>query len=207
MRRPGSGGPAGGPDLQARLAAAAAAISEPFEMSAERAAALLDERARALAAPPKPAQAAELREFVIFRIGKAVYGLEGRYVQTVARLGLVVAVPGLPDAFLGITSLRGLLLPLIDLRIVLDLPRGRPVEANRMLVVGRDSAELGIAVDSIEELASFPLDNLAKPPGDTDPGAASCIHGVTPDRVVLLDASSLLDAPRLRVGRPQAASL
>lgn len=207
MRRAVSGAPAGRPDLQARLTAAAAAIGKPFEMSAESEAALLDERARLLAVPLELTQAAELCEFVIFRMGKAVYGLESRYVQTVGRLGPLAAVPGLPDAFLGITNLRGFLLPVVDLRVILDLPHGRPLEANRMIVVGRDSSELGMAVDSIEELARFPLDDLAELPGDSGPVQPSCIRGVTPDRVVLLDASSLLDAPRLRVGRPEAASL
>lgn len=193
--------------LRARLSEAAAAIDKPFEMSSERAAAILDERARLLAASPEPEQQTKLSEVVIFRLGKTRYGLESRYVQAVFRLGSLVSVPGTPAAFLGITNLRGILLPVVDLRILLDLPRGRPVEAGRLIVLRRDGPDIGVLAESVDELALLQVDALAESPADLAQGQPSCVRGVTPDRVVLLHATSLLDEPGLRIGRPQAASI
>jgi purine-binding chemotaxis protein CheW len=191
--------------LRARLSEAAAAIDKPFEMSSERAAAILDERARLLAASPGPEQETSLSEFVIFRLGKARYGLESRYVQAVFRLGALVPVPGTPDAFLGITNLRGILLPVVDLRVLFDLPRGRAVEAHRLIVLRRDGPEIGVIAESVDELALLQVDALAESPADL--AQPSCVRSVTPDRVILLHAGSLLDEPGLRIGRPEAASI
>lgn len=186
--------------LRARLADAAAAISKPFEISPDRAAAILDERARLLAAAPEAEQAADLCEFVIFRLGKTSYGLESRYVQAVSRLGSLVAVPGLPEAFLGITNLRGVLLPVIDLRVLFGLPRGRLAEAGRLIVLRHDGPNVGVIAESVDEVAHQRLDDLAAPPSESDQERPSCVRGVTRDRVVLLEAASLLNDPVLRAG-------
>ena len=193
--------------LRARLSEAAAALGMSFEMSSERAAAILDERARLLAAAPASEQETNLSEFVIFRLGKARYGLESRYVQAVSRLGSLVPIPGMPDAFLGITNLRGILLPVVDLRVLFDLPRGRPVEAGRLIVVRRNGPDIGVIAESVDELAVLQVDALAAAPTDLAQGQPSCVRGVTPDRVILLHAASMLDEPGLRIGRPDAASI
>jgi purine-binding chemotaxis protein CheW len=193
--------------LRARLSEAAAAIDKPFEMSSERAAAILDERARLLAASPEPEQETDLSEFVIFRLGKTRYGLESRYVQAVFRLGSLVSVPGMPDAFLGITNLRGILLPVADLRVLFDLPRGRPAAADRLIVLRRDGPDIGVIAESVDELAVLQIDASAESPADLAQRQPSCVRGVTPDRIILLHAASLLDEPGLRIGRPIAASI
>src|SRR3546814_63874 len=72
--------------LQARLAEIGAAMSESLDMTPERAAAILDERARLLAAPPGAEEPDGLGEYVIFRLGKTRFALESDHVQTVSRL-------------------------------------------------------------------------------------------------------------------------
>src|SRR3546814_7671598 len=111
MSPAGTKTPAERASLWARLAEAGAGMAASFEMTPERAAAILDERARRLAAPPGAGQPDGLGEYVIFRLGKTRFALESDHVQTVSRLSSLAAVPGLPAAFLGITNMRGVLLP------------------------------------------------------------------------------------------------
>jgi purine-binding chemotaxis protein CheW len=111
----------------------------------------------------------------------------------------------MPDAFLGITNLRGILLPVADLRVLFDLPRGRAVEAHRLIVLRRDGPEIGVIAESVDELALLQVDALAESPADL--AQPSCVRSVTPDRVILLHAAFLLDEPGLRIGHPEAASI
>ncbi|HEY9548391.1 MAG TPA: chemotaxis protein CheW [Kiloniellaceae bacterium] len=199
--------PAERASLRARLAEAGAAMAASFEMTPERAAAILDERARLLAAPPGAGQPDGLGEYVIFRLGKTRFALESDHVQTVSRLSSLAAVPGLPAAFLGITNMRGVLLPVVDLGLLFGLARDRPADANRLIVLRRQLPDIAVLADSVEELALLQAGDLAETPPGFDRQKPSCVRGVTRNRIVVLHAASLLDEPGLRIGRQESDSI
>lgn len=185
-----------------RLTQAAAAIAAPFEMTAEQANFLLEERARELAKPLEAAEPSETSEHLIFTLSGIRYALPANRIFTVCRSGALVPVPGFPKAFLGITSWSGFLIPVADLRVQLNLPTDRSLMPGYLIVLGTDAPDLALTADAVEELAVLRKDEVTQPPAEEGRAMSAAIQGVTRDRVILLDAEILAEDPGLRAVPP-----
>jgi purine-binding chemotaxis protein CheW len=97
----------------------------------------------------------------------------------------------------GITNLRGEILPVFDLRALLGLSRRALDDLSRLVVVGRARPEFGILADSTRELCALPRAELLSPPASVSEQARSYMRGVTKDALVVLDGAVLLEDRRL----------
>jgi purine-binding chemotaxis protein CheW len=88
------------------------------------------------------------------RAGGEDYALPVEAVREVAQLGDVTPVPGAAPAVLGVRNLRGQVLPVADLRALLDLPRSEP--ARRLVIVEGPGGQAGFAVDELVGIAPLP---------------------------------------------------
>ena len=183
--------------VRARLAALAAGADTPGLLSPARAAAVMEERARRLAPAVEPDLAGSLRDVARFTLAGERYGLEARYLREVVRPGDVTRIPGTPERLLGVTNLRGALLPVFDLRRLLDLPPADPTPQARVLVLGTEQAEVGVLVDTVEDMTRLRADDLHDVPAALSAAGAECLAGVTADALVMLDGERLLAHPRL----------
>ena len=87
--------------------------------------AILDERARRLAAPISDATiATEVLEVATFTLSGERYAIETRYVREIVALADFTPVPGGPSVLFGVVNLRGDVLAVFDLRSLLGLARG-----------------------------------------------------------------------------------
>jgi purine-binding chemotaxis protein CheW len=105
-------------------------------------------------------------------------------------------VPGAPEALLGVTNLRGSILPVVEIRPLLNLP-GQPTIPGAMAIVLADGDwRAALVVDRILGLAWFeepePAGGLAEPVG----GFAAGVLTHEGARLPLLDARRLLSAVR-----------
>lgn len=180
------------PALHARLARARAA-AEP-EASPAQTAATLAARARRLAQPPPapPADASGL-EVLTFTLGTGTYALETRVVREIARLTDMTPVPGTPPWIAGLTSLRGEMLCLVDLRSLIGVPVTPLTDLARIVVVGERTAAFGLLASQTERVEALPLPALLPLPT----GNAACVRGVTAQAVVVLDGAALLASPQI----------
>src|SRR5262245_5302446 len=98
-----------------------ARIAQAFEVSSgeatpERTREVLAERARRLAwAAQRPDAADEALDVLPFRLGREHYAIETRYAREVVRLTAFTKIPGTGDFLLGVTNLRGEIVPIFDL--------------------------------------------------------------------------------------------
>lgn len=165
---------------------------------ADAARALLESRARALARVPadKP-RAGERLELVVFVLAGERYGIESRYVREVLRLTRYTAVPGTPRFVVGITSLRGDILAIFDLRELLGITTHGVTDLGRIVVLGEQRREFGVLADAATEMVLVASADLVQ----TGPAwSRAYLQGVTPDGVVVLSGAALLSDPRLEVG-------
>ena len=163
-----------------------------------REAEILDERARLLARPP----AAELRsedriELLIFSLSKELYALETSGVREVVRFVDFTLVPGAPALLLGVTNVRGQILPVFDLRRLAGIvPKGL-TDLSRLLVLGQDREELGLIADEVREVKVMRREEVMDPPDELAAIGRGLLLGVTRDAVTVLDIQGLLRDPRL----------
>ncbi len=166
--------------------------------SADRQREILEERARILARPP-PAevQAADRLELLVFSLSGETYALETRSVREVARFADFTAVPGASPFLLGVTNLRGEILPVFDLRRLAGIAPKGLTDLSRLLVLGEDREELGLLADEVSEVKRMRREEILDPPEELAAIGRALLLGVTKDAVIVLDGAGLLRDERL----------
>ena len=111
-------------------------------------------------------QGAEGRErFVVFRLGEEAYGLPIASVEEVVRLPEpVTRVPRAPVFVEGVMSLRGRIVPLIDLRRRFDVEGSAPTGRRRVVVTRLRGVLAGFIVDAVSEIADLAQGGIAVAP-------------------------------------------
>jgi len=94
------------------------------------------------------------QRLVVFRIDGAPYALAVERVREIVRLRPVTPVPRLPEAVVGVFSLRGQVLQLVDLRRRMGLPAAAAPRARIVVAHDADGRVAGLLVDAVEEVAA-----------------------------------------------------
>jgi purine-binding chemotaxis protein CheW len=121
-----------------------------------------------------------------FRLDGRRFALPAADVQEVVRAVRLAPLPALPGVVEGALDLRGVVVPVFDLRARFALP-ARALRAADQLVVARAGRRLAaVRVDEAEELVEVD-DAAVSPPGDLSPAVRDA-RGVValPDGVVAI---------------------
>ena len=180
-----------------RLKRLASATEATTTADPAREAALLDERARALARPlERHTQAGPLLELVHFRSGEQDYALETRFVLEVLRAPeQLVPLPGAPQVLRGLTLLHGEVLAVVELAPLFG--RAAPAAHGPVLVVGAGRPELGLRADVVEEVRLLARDTLLAPPPALGAQERTLLAGISRDGIIVLEGEALLGDGRL----------
>ena len=163
------------------------------EISADEAQRILKARALALAQVQTPEKtAAESLEVVEFVLASERYAVESRFIREVEVLESLTPLPCTPAFVLGIVNLRGEILPVIDLKKFFDLPEKGLSDLNKIIVLQSGRMLFGILADAIIGMRHVLLANI-HPSLPTLTGIRkNYLKGITPERMVILDAGNLL---------------
>ena len=185
-------------DVRRRLADAA--VRDLDALTAERAEAVLAQRARALAATAEPVvdRSAGI-DVVVMRIAGERYAVAAVYMCRVVGAADIAPVPGAPPILLGAMNLHGEVLPVFDPRRLLGLDAHAPAGTPPVVVLGRDGPELGLVVDAADQVVRLATDQLHTAPESLAPERRELLQGVTQDGVIVLDGPKLLADARLGV--------
>lgn len=94
-------------------------------------------------------------KFLTFFLGKEEYGTEILKVQEIIGWIDITPVPHVPDFIRGVMNLRGMVIPVVDLRIKLGLPPV-PVTAETCVIVTHTSRmRVGVIVDRVCEVVTI----------------------------------------------------
>ena len=138
-------------------------------------------------------------QYVTFICGGVEYGVEILRVQEIKGWDGVTRVPYTPPYVLGVMNLRGVIVPVIDLRARFGLESKSYDSSTVVIVVRVDAAvgekTVGIVVDAVSEVYNVAADAV-KPTPDLGAGAdAACVSGLTSvddKMVMLLDMNRLV---------------
>jgi purine-binding chemotaxis protein CheW len=124
-------------------------------------------------------QTAYQHEVLAFSLGGEEYALDILRIREIIKLRPITEVPRAPSFILGIISVRGQVLPVMDLRLRLRLPARPPTPAARILIATRDGEAQGLLVDQVRQVVRM-RDEEVEPPPPMLVGAegGECIGGV-----------------------------
>lgn len=159
--------------------------------SAASARSVLKKRAESLAAPPMDEQEYEGIQAVVFTLGGERFAFESAYLSEVCPATEIVPVPCTPPFVLGIVSLRGEMVSIIDLRKFFELPDRGISDMNRLMVLSSGMMRFGVLADTVEGVRVLKAEELKKLP--TLSGVREeYLVGVSPLGITVLDAGKLL---------------
>ncbi|NWF76382.1 MAG: purine-binding chemotaxis protein CheW [Nitrospirae bacterium] len=104
----------------------------------------------------------KLKKFAVFRIGEQDFGIEVIRVVEILNMQKTHTIPELPDFISGVITVRGEVIPLLDLRKRFNVKS--PEEEGRIIIVKYDSEKIGLLVDDIKEIISFGTEEIITPP-------------------------------------------
>lgn len=135
-------------------------------------------------------------ELLSFRLGEESYTVLVKDVQEVLRVRDLTLVPNAPSYILGLTSLRGTMLPVIDPCKRLGLPVGTRDEKARIIVVSLDDENVGLIVDRVTGVLRIMPEAIKPTPENIAQGAEFLRGIVRKDDIlyILLDLGKTVEA-------------
>jgi purine-binding chemotaxis protein CheW len=149
-----------------------------------------------------PAAPARRDRYVVFTIADTAYAVREASVTEVERIPAMTPVPRVPAWLRGVTSLRGEVLSVVDLRTWLGLDQ-TTLHSGRLLVVrlSGDELALGLLVDRVERIATAAADGVRPPESPLEGPLAPYLTGVarlSGRTAAVLDLDALLTSADLR---------
>ncbi len=139
--------------------------------------------------------------WVTLSLASETFALPVSPVREILRISSITRVPHAPYPIRGVTNLRGRVIPVLDLRIRLELPEGELTRMSRIIVVSSRGRLLGLLVDAVHQVLHLDVDRIQPPPEDVMTVQSDYISGVyhvEQGLILLLDVDRALvirDAP------------
>ena len=121
---------------------------------------------------------AEELKVIVFTLANEEYGIEVDKVKTIERMTPITRVPKTPPFVKGVMNLRGVVVPVIDLRGRFGLPETEPTDNSRIIIVAANELEVGFIVDSANDVLDVMSDSIENPPEVVGGVKAKYLSGV-----------------------------
>ncbi|WP_219836679.1 chemotaxis protein CheW [Paenibacillus sp. R14(2021)] len=115
---------------------------------------------------------------IVFGLANEEYGIEVEKVRTIERMMPITRVPKTPAFIKGVINLRGVVLPVIDLRGRFGLEESEATDSSRIIIVAVNDLEVGFIVDSANDVIDIDSDSIDTPPEVIGGIKAKYLHGV-----------------------------
>lgn len=144
------------------------------------------------------------KEYLTFILNGEEFGIDILCVQELRVWSAVTELPNKPEYIKGVINLRGVIIPIIDLRQRFGFT---PLEYNEQTVtiILRNPASahpmvVGIVVDAVSEVYKFPLKSIRQPPAfgqQIDSCFLEGLASIDDKLIILLNSISLLNQDEL----------
>ncbi len=115
---------------------------------------------------------------IVFALANEHYGIEVEKVRTIERMIPITRVPKTPAFIKGVINLRGVVIPVLDLRGRFGLENTEPTENSRIIIVAANDLEVGFIVDSANDVIDIDSDAIDSPPEVVGGIKAKYLRGV-----------------------------
>jgi purine-binding chemotaxis protein CheW len=110
-------------------------------------------------------QAIEISQYLAFHLGDEEYALDIKKISEIIKVREFTDIPRAPEYVLGIISLRGVVVPVFDLRQRLNLGNSELLATSRIVVCQQEDVIVGLLVDTINQVVNLVEAEIEPPPG------------------------------------------
>ena len=151
----------------------------------------------------------QTREFLAFNLGAEEFGIDILKVQEIRCYEKPTRMAGVPDFIKGVVNLRGVIVPIVDLRIKFNLPEVEYNDFTVVIVLNLHGRVVGIVVDGVSDVTSLQADQVKPAPEFSSHLDTSHVIGLgtlEERMLILMDIERLMASPDMGlVDRPLAA--
>lgn len=104
------------------------------------------------------------QEFLIFTLGNEEYGIDILKVQEIRGYDQVTRIANTPTFIKGVTNLRGVIVPIIDLRVKFAQQDVSYDENTVVIVLNLSQRVVGIVVDGVSDVLSLTAEQIRPAP-------------------------------------------
>jgi purine-binding chemotaxis protein CheW len=104
------------------------------------------------------------REFLAFKLGKEEYGIDILKVQEIRGYETVTRVANAPDFIKGVVNLRGIIVPIVDMRIKFRLGEPTYDQFTVVIILNIGGRVVGMVVDSVSDVTTLKQEQIKPAP-------------------------------------------
>ncbi|MES2296388.1 MAG: chemotaxis protein CheW [Pseudomonadota bacterium] len=102
-------------------------------------------------------------EFLAFRLGAEEYGIDIQTVQELRGYDAVTRIANAPDSVKGVINLRGIIVPIVDMRIRFGLATSYD-QFTVVIVLNLNGRVVGMVVDSVSDVTTLAPEQIRPAP-------------------------------------------
>ena len=146
-------------------------------------------------------------EYLAFTLGKEEYGIDILKVQEIRGYEAVTRIANAPVFVKGVINLRGIIVPVVDMRIKFNLGDPTYDQFTVVIILNINGRIVGMVVDSVSDVTTLTADQIKPPPEmDTTFNSDYLIGLGTIDErmLILVDIDKLMTSPDMGLVDHQA---
>ena len=141
--------------------------------------------------------AAADNEFLIFTLGKEEYGVDILRVQEIRGYDAVTAIANTPNFIKGVINLRGIIVPIVDMRIKFNLGTVEYNQFTVVIILNLASRVVGMVVDGVSDVITLVPEQIKAAPEFSTSLDTRYIKGlgaVDQRMIILMDIEKLMSS-------------
>jgi purine-binding chemotaxis protein CheW len=144
-----------------------------------------------------------ISEFLAFKLGKEEYGIDILRVQEIRSYEPPTRMANAPAFIKGVINLRGVIVPIIDMRLKFNLEQANYDAFTVVIVLNIGRQVVGMVVDAVSDVISLSPNQLCPVPefsSTVDSDHLLAIGQVDQRMLILLDIEKLMTSPDMGLG-------
>jgi purine-binding chemotaxis protein CheW len=137
-------------------------------------------------------------EYLTFRLGTEEYGIDILKVQEIRSYEQPTRIANAPEFIKGVVNLRGVIVPIVDLRVKLNCPTAEFNNFTVVIVLNVRGRVVGAVVDSVSDVLELTKDQIRPAPEMTaaavDTTYITGIATVAERMLILMDIEGLMSS-------------
>ena len=105
----------------------------------------------------------ETIQYIVIKLGNEQYGIDIKYIDNIVRMQHITRVPKVAEYLKCVINLRGEVIPVMSLRLKMDLPEDEITKATRIIILKLEQhGTVGVIVDEVREVVTLSMDQIEK---------------------------------------------